>query len=639
MTCPIKKTSFLRFLFAYLFPLLFFALIFHLFKEFLWWKERNSFSVFFPGSVFFPWENGTAAGQYPLPGILPNGPAAIGAFFVQFYRGWGAVLVPSLLGILFTSIAIGLSKKRPLGRKFLSRPAFLLPAVFLLSIAWCLLCLLPGLPSYLAPVLLSGLVLTGISACFPGPRLAGYVFFCCMTILSLFLFGWACAVIFSLCFWIFSPKPKRKEIVCWIPVFFLLAAYPLFLSQKQDLSIGEMLSENSSSTSAIRPENPKEWKLAILTVKVQRLCIEGRYEEALQRANRYWFSHPCPIGDVVTGQNSLYGNLSENELGMRAYLASYTKTALIETHRLNGNFFDYYRVPEIYNGMADYLPDYYHIANMLRHRSLDNAVALYCEGMNLMEIHGPGYAVLALSVPALLACRQWGLAEKYIHLLEKSLFHKKEARMFKEAMYGLQNPDGEAAESLRGRSDTKVQETEEGTARVRKEKEIRQEIRQFAKGICPAYTDPQESPLGETEERWKAGVRTLPLLESLCLHHLLYKQLDSVLAKIPEYVRLSGQMPPYEIPSSWQEAVYIVQTDALFPIADSVRNFLDKTDWQPGIRNRFEQFVQARQQWQNRRKSPESLTREFGHTFAYNYYFSRFVFFSPPRPESAPLAH
>lgn len=637
MTFPIKKPSFVRFLFAYLFPLAFFVLIFHLCREFLWWKERNSFSGFFPGPVFFPWENGTAASQYPLPGPVPQGPAAIGSFAVQFYRGWGAVLVPSLPGLLFTSIVIGLSEKRPCGRKFLSRPALLIPFVCFLSVAWCLLFLLPGVPSCLAPFLLSGLLLTWISFCFPGPRLAGNIFFCCMAILSLFFFGWVCAAIFCLCFWIFSPRPKRMDLVPWIPVFCLLAAYPLFLSQKQDLPIGEILSEDAFSSSAIRPENPKEWKLALLTAKTQRLCIEGRYEEALQTANRYWFSHPCPIEDVVTGENSLYGSLSENELGMRAYLASYTKTALVGSHRLNRDFFSYYRIPEIYNGMADLLPDYYHIAHMLRHRSLDHAVAAYCEGMNLMEIHGPSHAVLELSIPALLACRQWGLAEKYIDLLEKSLFHKKEARRFRETMYRLQHPDEESGKD-KSESDEYANGTEKSRRHSRNPDPL-QEINRLRKGISSGYTNPQESPLGEAEERWKAGVRTQSLLEYLCLHHLLYKQLDSVLSKIPEYIRLSGQNPPYKIPSSWQEAVHIVQTDAIFPIADSVRDYLEKTDWQPSVRNLFGQFVQARLQWQNREKDPESLTREFGHTFAYNYYFSRFVFFSPPRPESAPLAH
>ncbi len=349
--------------------------------------------------------------------------------------------------------------------------------------------------------------------------------------------------------------------------------------------------------------------------KMERLCLEERYEEAVAFADDYWFSHPCPISDLVNGQNTLYEGLSEDEIIFRLRLASYTKTALIGSGSLISRFFSYYRIPEIYNGMEDGPQSKYSLEWMLRQRVLDNPTFVYYFGINMMEKTGLSGEALTLMVPAMMACGQYNLAERYIQVWSGVKGWEKEAFKYGEVLAFLRNPE--------------VSASDEVVALAKK-------ITDYGK---KGLTDYMNDPSSLTEElymRWEQNPNSFNVLSCIILNNLLYKKLEDVAAMLPDYLRLSGQTSSsdatstYKIPQPLQEAFWIMQMEEI-PIADSIQAYLVRMEWDNNTVQQFGKFLQARSLWQCHLKTPEELTEKFGYTFAYNYYFSRFI---TPSPEA-----
>ncbi|MDE5609732.1 MAG: hypothetical protein K2I66_05050, partial [Bacteroidales bacterium] len=342
---------------------------------------------------------------------------------------------------------------------------------------------------------------------------------------------------------------------------------------------------------------------------MQQLCLEERYDRAIALADEYWFSHPCSIDDVISGQNTLYKDLSKSEILFRLRLASYTKTALIGSGTLVSRFFSYYRTPEIYNEIEDYVQREPSLAGMLRQRALDNPTAVYYLGINAMEREGVSGEGLSLMVPAMLACEQKNLAEKYIRAWAGLKGWKKEAARYAAVLDALRNPD--AAENPQAA--------------------LAQEITAYGQKGLTDYLNDEESVAAECRARWAQNPASQGVLECVLLYDLLYKDLEHAASLLPAYLRLSGQSdaPAYEIPLPLQEMFRIMQTEGM-PVADSIETLLPNVAWNEEAARNFGRFLHARAQWQRGLKTPAELTSEFGSTFAYNYYFSRFI--TPPAP-------
>lgn len=337
--------------------------------------------------------------------------------------------------------------------------------------------------------------------------------------------------------------------------------------------------------------------------EMQRLCMEENYLRAVALADEYWFSHPCPIDDVVSGQNTLYKDLSESEIRFRLQLASYTKTALIGSGTLVERFFSYFRIPEIYSEIEDYVQREPSLAGMLRQRALDNPTAVYYLGINAMERDGVSGEGLSLMVPAMLACEQWNLAEKYIRVWAGLKGWKKEAARYAEVLDALRNPD--AAESPQTAA-------------------LAEKITAYGQKGLSDYMDTDGGMEAECRERLDQNPVSQSVLECVLLYDLLYKNLEHVASLLPAYMQEREN-----IPLPLQEAFCIMQAEGI-PVADSLQISLPY----------FGRFLQARELWRRGLKTPAELTSEFGSTFAYNYYFSRFI--TPPAStasEHRPLAH
>lgn len=393
------------------------------YDEWLWSLERNSFFSF-----SFDFLRAFLAGGNQLPGldIFYPIPQLIGAFFLQFYKGWGAYVTFGLLCVGFSAMASHCSLHF-LKRICPNQAAWfaVFPPLFGLLWAgvWCWVALSPVFPFYFAYTLLVSLFVFFLSGKLPswGRLAAGSVWL----ILSFSATGGLCSLCFLVAAVIREVLVFRPASGAWLFIpFFLGIAAQTNILHTQHLPVQKGLVADLPN---FRNGIPRPTKFFLLVKQTERLCLEERYAEALECADAYWFSHPCPISDVMTGQNTLYAGLSEDEIRLRQRLASYTQTALIGSGNLVSRYFSYYRTPEIYNFHNDLGQIDFSLESMLRQRVLNNTTATYHIGLNLLDYNRFSYINLRLGIPAMLASYQYGLANKYIRVLQGTLFYGREA--------------------------------------------------------------------------------------------------------------------------------------------------------------------------------------------------------------------
>lgn len=362
----------------------------------------------------------------------------------------------------------------------------------------------------------------------------------------------------------------------------------------------------------------KDYEFGRVLLKTERLIAEERYDDALQTANAYWFTHPCSIEDVVSGQNSLYASLSEKEIFFRLNLASLTRVALLGAHRLNDDFFTYFRVPEIYGQMDDAGAANGSPLSIYKNQIIGNHTVAYSLIMNLFESEGLSAQMLDLSVFSTLVCNQYALADKYIRLLEHTPFYRRKAQLYKEVALCLQNSSPEKFSTQ---------------AQV-----LAKKIIEERRKIPTDYLHSGSSGEAEVRALWQQNPRSLAALEYLSLLDLLRKNTDGVMAHFDDYLRLSGQeKPPYHLPSSWQELLLIYRTENR-PVSQEAQEVVRNLKWDESLFRQSNLFFEARARLRRGEITPYRITQNFGHTFAYNFYYSRFV--DAPRETSQnPLEH
>lgn len=365
----------------------------------------------------------------------------------------------------------------------------------------------------------------------------------------------------------------------------------------------------------------KDYKFDRVLLKTERLIFEKRYVEALQTANDYWFSHPSPIEDVISGQNTLYAGLSEEEIVFRRHLAAYTRAALLGSHRSNDDFFAYYRVPEIYGQIDEKTTPSSSTALMYKNLIIGNHTVAYTQMLCMFETEGLSAPWVDLAVFSMLVCEQYPLANQYICLLEHTPFYRHKAQLYKEVSQLLQTETAEAGVGTRpvvSEKNALVAVPANAQALVREIKEERTKI----------STDYIELDVFDEENSrllWQQNPNSLANLEYICLVDLLRKNTDSVMVRVGDYLRLTRQRkPPYRLPSSWQEMLLIYRAENR-PLPLQVQVLLPQLEWNEPLLRQSEAFFRARMRMRYGEITPHDITRDFGHTFLYNYYYSRFV--------------
>ena len=500
------------------------------FYDLFWAVGQKTFFTFYPDylSCFLPWNSEVNMYQgWPFSFF-----DLIWAFFGQFYRSWGIVIMPVVLGLLCALIFSWMVKR------------------------WLLRC-----------------------------RCGQY------------------------------PEKLWQRFVWWpLP---LLGAL-LFMWGQLSFAF---------SKQGFKDHRLKNYQYERVLLKTERLISEERYDEALLSANGYWFSHPCPIEDVITGQNTLYMGLSEAEITFRSDLAAFTRVALLGAHRLNEDFFTYFRVPEIYSQIN--LPATSAAGSAaLIYKDLftGNHTAAYSQMLCVFETDGLSASWLDLAVFSMLVCSQYPLADQYIRLLEGAPFYRRKARLYQEASRLLQ-AEVEVAESARSVAVTAAVGTQPvAPAKTTASAQVlAQKIKEERNKIPTGYILPNIFDEKNTHSLWQQSPHSLANLEQLCLFELLRKNTDSVLVHIDDYLRLTRQhKPPYRLPSSWQEILLIYRAENR-PLPPKVLALLPYLKHDGFIARQNEAFYEARMRLYYGEITPYQITQNFGHTFAYNYYYSRFV--------------
>ena len=487
------------------------------FYDLFWVVGQKTFFTFYPDylACFLPWNSQVNMYQgWPFSFF-----DLIAAFFGQFYRSWGVVAMPIVLGLLCTAV-LSLVVKR-----FLLRT-----------------------------------------------KRGQY------------------------------PEKLWKRLVWWslplLGALLFMWAQLSFAFSKQGTTQGHSL---------------KNYRFERILLKTDRLIAQERYDEALQTVNSYWFSHPCSIEDVVTGQNSFYAGLSENEIVFRSDLAAFTRVALLGAHRLNEDFFTYFRVPEIYTQMNLSKTSPAGASSWI-YKSLiaGHHTATYTQILCMFENDGLSAPWMDMAVYSMLVCGQYPLADQYICLLEYTPFYRHKAQLYKEASRLLQTETAEAGVGARPVVSADAQALA---------KKIKKERSKLPAGymLCDEYDEEN------TRLLWQQYPHSLANLEYLCLFELLNKNIDSVSAHIGDYLRLTNQQkPPYRLPSSWQELLHIYKIENR-PLPPQIEILIPQMEWNKSILRQTEMFLRARMQKQYGRITSYDITREFGHSFIFNYYYIRFM--------------
>ena len=245
---------------------------------------------------------------------------------------------------------------------------------------------------------------------------------------------------------------------------------------------------------------------------------------------------------------------------------------------------------------------------------LGNHTLAYGQIMNLIEYKGLSYFLLDQSIYSALVCFQYKLADKYIRLLKQTLFYHKKAKLYEEVACLLQ--------------DTTVNKVFFSKETIQLAAEMQQERLK----ILTEYIHLAGIRELEFQELWRQSPYSLENLECISLLDLLYKRNDKVMAHIGDYLRLSGQEhPPYRLPSSWQEMLLVEMEERGGQLPDTVEYYVRNLKWDKALWVQSGMFYQERERLRRGQSSPEQITQKFGHTFAYNYYYSRFVI---PRNQS-----
>lgn len=585
------------------------------FAEHFYALERNSFFAFHPDflSAFNPWN--------PRPDMFPGeqhtpGLALLTASFAfQFFRtGYTALIAVILTGSMFSAVFTASLKR-------IWKRHIVLATAPLWATAYLFLAVSFKFPLHLVYALLwagllflsatriknptAGLVLSGLAGC-----------------CAVWLIGFAATMVFWLFYSVFffcNTRFSYGRGILYGLFFIGIGLQPLAIGRIQAVNARQIY--RSGFVEKWRTKGfGAQWHLYGLVKKTERLVMDGRYQEALEVANPYWFAHPCPIDDLITGRNTFYKRLSAQQIELRQWLAVYTKLALIGSHRINEDFFSYYRIPEIYDNLADISLPYFNKTKLIYDRLWGNSTGVYSQAMNLMELSGPDYFLLNESIPAALVCEQYDLAHKYIRLLESTLFYRKQATTYRKAAQLLRQPASMT----------------DAEPEVLKTAAHLKELRNL--GLI-TWMDKNGSIDLEMTELWKQNPASLENLEYLSLLDLLDKRLDKVAENIETYLALSHQTPPYHLPKAWQEMLFIMMQDTHIDIPTAVLPVIEQMQWDPNVLKQCRLFYQAREKYAGGGMTPAEITQRFGHTFAYNYYFRRFVDVTPSSPSTPGLAH
>lgn len=350
----------------------------------------------------------------------------------------------------------------------------------------------------------------------------------------------------------------------------------------------------------------KDWKLYNCYQKTWRAIRQNHYQEALKQADGYWFSKRAINPDGT--------NFSTGEQYFRRQLAECTKLALLMSGELNSRFLQYNVFPEMAHLFEPFTPmvDFYNPVNQQFYWETGHLPAVTFEGVNIIERDGLRADVLPLLALSQVCLKQYSLAEKYLYLLQHTLFYRKEANKIALLNRALHTESNKSA--------TWTQTDPSLSALIKRKRAETSPV-----GINSQSKDPQD----EMTQLLLVHPHNLYVAEYALMCYLLSKDLASAYEVLKLYYSLG--YTKLELPLYAQEAMllfveYGYRPEGTYAVQHNLIGGLEHFHFNPDVVERFEHFLQDKYAFEAGRINPNTFLEQYRHSYAFFFtYLAGFV--------------
>ena len=359
-----------------------------------------------------------------------------------------------------------------------------------------------------------------------------------------------------------------------------------------------------------------DWKLYNCYQKTWRAVRQNDYQKALKTADDYWFSERAAETDGT--------RFSPGEQYFRHQLAECTKLALLMSGELNNRFLQY-------NGFAEmaylFQPStpmvaFYNPIYMRFYWETGHLTACAYEGVNITECDGLRADILPLLALSQVCLEQYGLADKYLYLLQHTLFYRKDAE--KSAL--LNRPTNEANAEVWTKADPL----------------LRASIQRKRADISPLPVEGQnKDPQSEMSSLFSVHPHNLYVAEYVLMKNLLSKDLAKVYEILKHYSDLG--YTAQELPVYAQEALllfveYGYRPEASAVVQNNLISGLEKFRFNSEVIQRFEEFLRDKYALTAGHLNPNTFLERHGHSYAFFYNYMT-VFEDVPMTDDISTPH
>ena len=341
----------------------------------------------------------------------------------------------------------------------------------------------------------------------------------------------------------------------------------------------------------------KDWKLYNCYQKTWRAIRQNHYQEALKQADGYWFS-----SRVAGSPNA---NFSAGEQYFRRQLAECTKLALLMSGELNSRFLQYNVFPEMTQLFEPFTPmvDFYNPVYMRFYWETSHLPAVTFEGVNITEYSGLRADVLPLLALSQVCLEQYGLAEKYLYLLQHTLFYRKEA----DKMALLNHPDAE------------------NVAWAEADPYLSVLIQRKRAETSPVGLNSRsKDPWSEMTNLFSVHPHNLYVAEYTLMCCLLSKDLASAYEVLKHYPRLgytSSELPLYAQEALLLFVEYGYRPEATTVVQHNLISGLERFRFNPQVVERFEHFLRDKHALAAGEISPDVFYKRHGNRYAFFFHY------------------
>ncbi|MCM1041950.1 MAG: DUF6057 family protein [Bacteroides sp.] len=202
----------------------------------------------------------------------------------------------------------------------------------------------------------------------------------------------------------------------------------------------------------VRQEDRAGLRLQRIFARTEKMADRLQWNELTELASRYFDTYPVP------SENANIGERKTREL-----LAVNLKLALLESGKLNRQYFSYNHVAEM-NLLMSGLPltGNYNIPTMRFAWRLGLFVPMRIYANNMLNVKGLQNATLNVIIPNAIFLQRYGLASNYLYFLQHTLFYRPQAAKW-QACNSADDSEKDSFFAAQRRMNTSRMQEERGT--------------------------------------------------------------------------------------------------------------------------------------------------------------------------------